>query len=34
MVKGILELAGHRVQVAADGMRAWELLRSRPFDCS
>jgi two-component system, chemotaxis family, sensor kinase CheA len=32
MVKGILELAGYRVQVAADGMQAWELLRSRPFD--
>jgi two-component system chemotaxis sensor kinase CheA len=32
MVKGILETAGYRVQVAADGMQAWELLRSRPFD--
>ena len=32
MVKGILEAAGYRVQVAADGMQAWELLRSRPFD--
>ena len=32
MVKGILENAGYRVQVAADGMQAWELLRSRPFD--
>ncbi len=32
MVKGILEMAGYRVQVAADGMQAWELLRSRPFD--
>ena len=32
MVKGILEIAGYRVQVAADGMQAWELLRSRPFD--
>jgi two-component system, chemotaxis family, sensor kinase CheA len=32
MVKGILETAGFRVQVAADGMQAWELLRSRPFD--
>jgi two-component system chemotaxis sensor kinase CheA len=32
MVKGILELAGFRVQVAADGMQAWELLRSRRFD--
>jgi two-component system chemotaxis sensor kinase CheA len=32
MVKGILETAGYRVQVAADGMQAWKLLRSRPFD--
>lgn len=32
MVKAILEIAGYRVQVAADGTQAWELLRSRPFD--
>ena len=32
MVKSILETADYRVQVAADGMQAWELLRSRPFD--
>ena len=30
MVKGILETAGYRVQVAADGMQAWELLRGPP----
>jgi len=32
MVKGILEAAGYRVQTAADGMQAWEMLRSRSFD--
>jgi two-component system chemotaxis sensor kinase CheA len=32
MVKGILEAEGYRVHTAADGMQAWEMLRSRPFD--
>jgi two-component system chemotaxis sensor kinase CheA len=32
MMKGVLENAGFRVQTAADGMEAWEILRSRPFD--
>jgi two-component system chemotaxis sensor kinase CheA len=32
MVKGILEAEGYRVQTAADGMQAWEMLRSRSFD--
>lgn len=32
MVKGILEAEGYRVQTAADGMQAWEMLRNRPFD--
>jgi two-component system, chemotaxis family, sensor kinase CheA len=32
MVKGILEAEGFRVQVASDGMQAWEMLRNRTFD--
>ena len=32
MVKGILEAEGYRVQTAADGMQAWEMLRNRSFD--
>jgi two-component system chemotaxis sensor kinase CheA len=32
LIKGILEAAGYAVRTAIDGLEAWALLRSEPFD--